>query len=82
MSNLGYKTIGFGVQGCNYLKLKFLKGETFRLGTKISSNYKVHTFEVLTYVTGNLCNQALRVMTEHFSPFAKCLNSLAISRNA
>ena len=34
------------------------------------------------YVTGNLCNQALRVMTEHFSHFAKCLNSLAISRNA
>ena len=34
------------------------------------------------YVTGNLCNQALHVMTEHFSHFAKCLNSLAISRNA
>ena len=33
------------------------------------------------YVTGNLCNQALRVMTEHFSHFVKCLNSLAISRN-
>ena len=34
------------------------------------------------YVTGNLCNQALRIMTEHFSHFLKCLNSLAISRNA
>ena len=30
------------------------------------------------YVTGNLGNQALRVMTEHFSHFAKCLG---ISRN-
>ena len=38
--------------------------------------------QVDTYVTGNLCNQALRVMTEHFSHFAKCLNSFAISRNA
>ena len=38
--------------------------------------------EVHVYVTGNLCNQALHVMTEHFSHFAKCLNSLAISRNA
>ena len=36
---------------------------------------------LIIYVTGNLCNQAICVMTEHFSHFAKCLNSLAISRN-
>ena len=28
---------------------KFLKGESFRPGTKISSNYKDHTFEVFIY---------------------------------
>ena len=34
------------------------------------------------YVTGNLCNPALRVMTEHFRHYAKCLNSSGISWNA
>ena len=33
------------------------------------------------YVTGNLCNQALRIMTGHFSHYAKCLNSSGISCN-
>ena len=31
------------------------------------------------YVTGNLCNPALRVMTKHFRHYAKSLNSSGIS---
>ena len=29
--------------------LEYIKGESFRPGMKISSNYKVHTFEVFIY---------------------------------
>ena len=38
--------------------------------TELMVNLNTHG----TYVTGNLCNQALHVMSEHFSHFAKFLN--------
>ena len=49
---------------------------------KLAVSIILYVFVILCiYVTYNLCNQALCVMTEHFSHFAKCLNSLAILRS-
>ena len=40
------------------------------------SMYSAVTLSLINvYITGNLCNQALCIMTEHFSHFTKCLPS-------